>query len=103
MRILALAIAAAIVVPVGCYAEQSAPVTREQVRAELIQLEQAGYNPAVADPYYPSKLQAAEASISEQNGTAESSYGGIPSTVSDSSTAPETPTANTRESVYVGH
>lgn len=40
----------------------NAPLTREQVLADLVRLEQAGYNPAVAeDAQYPADIQAAEA------------------------------------------
>jgi hypothetical protein len=40
------------------------PVTRAQVRAELMQLEQAGYNiSAGEDSNYPASIQAAEAKI----------------------------------------
>ncbi|MBB2927244.1 DUF4148 domain-containing protein [Paraburkholderia silvatlantica] len=56
-------------------AEQQ-PVTRAQVRAELVQLEKAGYRPNLASPYYPDDLQAAEARVAQQNGAAQASaYG----------------------------
>jgi hypothetical protein len=45
------------------------------VRAELIQIEKAGYNPARGeDPSYPADIQAAEAKVAAQNGAA-SGYG----------------------------
>jgi hypothetical protein len=69
-------VAAALVAPVASFAQQSnAPVTRAQVRAELVQLEQAGYHPGVSDPFYPANIQAAEARVAAQN-SAETSYGG---------------------------
>lgn len=71
--------AAVVAAPAVSFAQQSdAPVTtRAQVRAELIQLENAGYNPAVAnDVTYPAEIQAAEARVAAQNGTA-SGYGGM--------------------------
>jgi len=43
------------------------PVTRAQVKADLRRLEQAGYDPATRDPYYPDQIQAAEARVSRQN------------------------------------
>ncbi|WP_322031833.1 DUF4148 domain-containing protein [Paraburkholderia sp. J76] len=56
-------------------AEQQ-PVTRAQVRAELVQLEKAGYRPNLSSPYYPEDLQAAQARVAQQNGAAEASaYG----------------------------
>ena len=43
------------------------PVTRAQVRAELVRLEQAGYQPAAGDdPYYPEDIQAAEAKVARE-------------------------------------
>ncbi|WP_250508966.1 DUF4148 domain-containing protein [Caballeronia sp. GACF4] len=63
----AIAIAAAFAVPALSYAQTDAPLTRAQVRAELAQLENAGYNPVAADPTYPSNIQAAEARVSTQS------------------------------------
>ena len=63
----AVAVAAALAVPALSFAQQSdAPLTRAQVRADLVQLEKAGYNPNVSDPSYPSNIQAAEARVSTQ-------------------------------------
>jgi len=73
----AVVVAAALVAPVASFAQQSnAPVTRAQVRAELVQLEQAGFHPGLADPYYPANIQAAEARVVEQNGSS-SAVGGV--------------------------
>jgi hypothetical protein len=56
-------------------AEQQ-PVTRAQVRAELVQLEKAGYRPGLSSPYYPADLQAAQARVAQENGAAEATaYG----------------------------
>jgi Tfp pilus assembly protein PilE len=67
----AVAIAAVLAVPVASFAQSNQPVTRAQVRAELVQVEQAGYNPSHGrDPYYPSDIQAAEARVASQNGYA---------------------------------
>ncbi|KAA0079923.1 DUF4148 domain-containing protein [Paraburkholderia sp. T12-10] len=64
----ACAIAAVLAAPVVSFGQASnGPLTRAQVRAQLIQLEQAGYNPTRAkDPYYPNDVQAAEARIHAQ-------------------------------------
>ncbi|MEW9586678.1 DUF4148 domain-containing protein [Paraburkholderia sp. DGU8] len=46
----------------------SAHLTRAQVRADLIRLEQAGYNPpANDDATYPTDIQAAEAKVAAQD------------------------------------
>jgi hypothetical protein len=56
--------------------ENQQPVTRAQVRAELVQLEKAGYRPGLSSPYYPEDLQAAEARVDQQNGAAQATaYG----------------------------
>jgi hypothetical protein len=78
----AVAVAAALAIPALSFAQQSdAPVTRAQVRAELVQLEKAGYNPNVSDPSYPSNIQAAEASVNTQTlaqaQTQTSDYGSV--------------------------
>jgi hypothetical protein len=40
------------------------PITRAQVKAELVDLEKAGYNPNMAnDPNYPADLQKAEKKV----------------------------------------
>ncbi|MGF6781313.1 DUF4148 domain-containing protein [Paraburkholderia sp. GAS334] len=60
--------ASVLAVPVLSFAQQStAPVTRAQVRAELSQLEAAGFKGAPTGPYYPANLQAAESRVARQN------------------------------------
>jgi uncharacterized membrane protein len=41
----AVVVAAALAAPVAVFAQSNAPLTRAQVRAELVQLEKAGYKP----------------------------------------------------------
>ena len=80
-RLLTLAIAAAIALPVAAHAqESSSTVTRAQVRAELVQLESVGYHPSRVSPNYPTDIQAAEAAVASQNSagsTVSSSVGGV--------------------------
>jgi hypothetical protein len=78
----AVVIAVAVAAPVASFAQssQNQPLTRAEVRAQLVQLEQAGYNPGRSgrDPYYPADIQAAEAKVAAQNATAQAettSYG----------------------------
>ncbi|USU19989.1 DUF4148 domain-containing protein [Paraburkholderia fungorum] len=65
----AVAIAAILAAPVASFAQSSQqPLTRAEVRSQLIQLEQAGYNPATSnDTNYPSDIQAAESRVQAQN------------------------------------
>ncbi|MFM0336892.1 DUF4148 domain-containing protein [Paraburkholderia fungorum] len=63
-RIVAVALAAVLLVPTVSFAETMPALTRDQVRAELRQLEQAGYEPAAShDARYPADLQIAEATV----------------------------------------
>ncbi|MDR5739212.1 MULTISPECIES: DUF4148 domain-containing protein [unclassified Caballeronia] len=72
---LALA-ASAFAAPALSFAQSSGPLTRAEVRADLVRVEQAGYNPALAsDPHYPDDIQAAEAKVAaEQTG---GGFGGV--------------------------
>jgi hypothetical protein len=65
----AVAIAAVLAAPVAAFAQSNdQPMTRAEVRNQLIQLEQAGYNPGASnDPNYPADIQAAEARVQAQN------------------------------------
>ncbi|OAJ62291.1 hypothetical protein A6V36_19105 [Paraburkholderia ginsengiterrae] len=66
----AAVIAALISAPLAAFAQSNQPVTRAQVRAELIQLEKAGYNPSLSNADdYPANIQAAEARVAAQNVT----------------------------------
>ncbi|MEA3118113.1 MAG: hypothetical protein QOI13_1383 [Paraburkholderia sp.] len=82
MKSLIAAVAvAAFAVPVMSFAESNTPVTRAQVRAQLVELENAGYNPAGEHLYYPVDLQAAEARVAAQ----KRAVGGVGEAVSSSS------------------
>lgn len=56
----AVVVAAALAIPAMSFAQSAQPLTRAQVRAELVELEQAGYTPMADDVNYPQDLQAAE-------------------------------------------
>ncbi|SAL79565.1 purine nucleoside phosphorylase [Caballeronia peredens] len=76
--IVSLAVVAA---PTLVFAQSdNVPLTRAQVRAELAQLERAGYSPATGeDANYPSDIQAAEAKVAAAQQSAKESneaYGG---------------------------
>lgn len=56
-----------------------APITRAEVRADLVRVEQAGFQPARVDnTTYPADIQAAEAKIAAQDTqqSAAQGYGG---------------------------
>ncbi|MBZ5790515.1 DUF4148 domain-containing protein [Burkholderia contaminans] len=57
-----LVVATALAAPAVVFAQETQPLTRAQVRAEL---EHAGYNPM--DYYYAESLQVAEAKVARQH------------------------------------
>jgi hypothetical protein len=65
------ALAIALVAPVLSLAQESnAPVSRAQVRAQLVQLEAEGYKRAPHDIEFPENFQAAEARVATGSGAA---------------------------------
>ncbi|SMG51015.1 DUF4148 domain-containing protein [Paraburkholderia susongensis] len=78
----AAVIAALVTAPFAAFAQSNQnnqPVTRAQVRAELIQVEKAGYDPSTAnDIDYPANIQAAEARVAAQNQAVQNSGYGSP-------------------------
>jgi Domain of unknown function (DUF4148) len=79
----AIAIAATLAIPAMSFAQSDQPVTRAEVRAELVQLEKAGYDPASDQTQYPKNIQAAQARVvSEKN--AGNAYGGVANDTSSS-------------------
>ncbi|NUX99814.1 DUF4148 domain-containing protein [Paraburkholderia youngii] len=62
----ALAFATALIVPITSFAQSEAPMTRARARAELVQLEHAGWRPSAGDDaQYPDDIQAAEATVAK--------------------------------------
>ena len=55
-------------VPAVSFAQSTVPVTRAQVIAELIEVENAGFHPGSVDYVeYPDNLQAAEARVAAEH------------------------------------
>jgi hypothetical protein len=81
--VIAVTAASALSLPPAAFAQTDSASTRAQVRTELQQLEQAGYDPAKGeDPHYPTDVQSAGARVSAQNGV--TTYGGVRSGSSSS-------------------
>jgi hypothetical protein len=70
-----LIIAAVVAIPAVSFAQSNASLTRADVRAQLVQLEKAGYNPASDQTQYPQNIQAAQARVDAANGVPARSYG----------------------------
>ena len=99
----AVIVAAALVAPVASFAQSNQPVTRAEVRAQLVQLEKAGYNPIGDHIDYPANLQAAQARVDAQNGTAQAVNSGYGAPIAGTSQAGRPLTGNDRNSVYFGN
>lgn len=68
-----VALSALVAAPIVSFAQQSQSLTRAQVRADLVAVEKAGYNPT--DTYhYPDNIQRAERIVAEQNAAAASAH-----------------------------
>jgi hypothetical protein len=62
--IVAALIAGTLLMPVWALARQpDTPLTRAQVREQIVQLEQVGYTPGSFDPHYPERIQSAQAKV----------------------------------------
>jgi hypothetical protein len=72
----AVAVAVALAAPIASFAQSSQPVTRAEVRAELVQLEKAGYNPSGDRVTYPNEIQAAETRVHAQDDVAQAAATG---------------------------
>jgi hypothetical protein len=92
--------------PVAGVAQPAGP-TRAQVRAELVQLEAAGYQPGrSSDPSYPADIQAAEARVAAQNAVAQAAVAGdsgVGGVVSGSSQAGRAVSAADWNAMYSRH
>jgi hypothetical protein len=72
----AVVIVASLAASATVFAQSNSGLTRAQVRAELVQLEQVGYHVGDGDEaHYPDAIQAAEARAAARNG-GNSGYGG---------------------------
>ncbi len=84
----------AIVSPALSFAQATnAPLTRAEVRADLVRVEQAGYNPSSGDQStYPAGIQAAETKIAAQDAanvtTANNGNGATADAMAADSTGP---------------
>ncbi|MEN2473186.1 MULTISPECIES: DUF4148 domain-containing protein [unclassified Burkholderia] len=102
----AVALAALVAAPVVSFAQSNQqPLTRAQVRAELVQLEKAGYNPNDW-MNYPENIQAAQAKIAAAQTGAQADatgYGANAAATSQSGQRVVVPAATDRSSVFFGH
>jgi hypothetical protein len=95
-KLICALLAAVLIVPAVSFAQTSnGPVTRAEVRAELVQLERAGYRPGTKEIHYPDEIQAAEQRVQESNNAYASQSGAHGSSAVVAATAsPRVDTAN---------
>ncbi|MEC5404635.1 DUF4148 domain-containing protein [Paraburkholderia sp. MPAMCS5] len=76
LLIKAVFVTTVVLVPALAFAQSNGPLTRAQVRAQLVQLERAGYNP-IADcaGNCPDSLRRAQAVVDLQQANANAAYG----------------------------
>jgi hypothetical protein len=97
----AAVIAAAFALPAISYAQGT---TRADVRAQLVELEQVGYNPASNDLNYPHDVQAAQARVDAVKLAAGNTSGyGAPATGTSQAGAARPAAVAPQQSVYFGN
>ncbi|MFX1764429.1 DUF4148 domain-containing protein [Paraburkholderia sp. A1RI-2L] len=103
----AVVLAAALAIPAVSFAQSSQQgLTRAQVRAELVELEQAGYNPADNQVNYPQNLQAAQARVTQEKlARGDTSGYGAPAVGTSQAGGPAVQPRQVApsQSVYFGH
>ena len=67
-----VALVVSLAAPIASFAQSNQPLTRAEVRADLVRVEQVGFDPNDW-MHYPENIQAAEARIAAQN--ANAAYG----------------------------
>lgn len=71
------AIVTAIAAPSFAFAQDSSQVTRPEVKADMTQMEQSGYQPEGEHVNYPANAQASENRVEAQRGEEATSYGPV--------------------------
>jgi hypothetical protein len=71
----AIVLTSALGAPAFAYAQDEGTVSRPAVKADLIQMEQAGYNVEGDHTTYPAQAQAAEQRVEATRGITATSYG----------------------------
>lgn len=100
----AVGLAIILATPIASYAQSNAPLTRAEVRAQLVAVESAGYRAAAGrDPYYPEDAQKAVAGVAaervaDQGDISAGSYGS--STNGSIQSGSSTPAKSPSQSVF---
>jgi hypothetical protein len=70
-----LIVAAVVAVPALSFAQSNQPLTRAEVREQLVELQRVGYNPGGDQAQYPRNIEAAQARLNAQANVSATSYG----------------------------
>jgi hypothetical protein len=99
----AIVLASALGAPALAFAQGADTVSRPAVKADLIQMEQSGYNMEGDHATYPAQTQASEQRVAASRGITATSYGSP--TDSSSAAGMRVPVAQPdgMHSVYFGH
>ncbi|MFM0052516.1 DUF4148 domain-containing protein [Caballeronia grimmiae] len=89
-------------VPIIATAQSNASLSREQVRAELTELERAGYRVGDDDPHYPDAIQAAQTRLAARHATG-GGYGGAENKAAASGASVKDGGRASEQQLYFGH
>jgi len=96
------AVAVLAAAPLVASAQDSSQVSRPEVKSDLTQMEQSGYQPEGDRMNYPANAQASENRVEQQKEVDASSYG--PSTTGSSAAGTRNYSSQpTSQSVFFGH
>jgi hypothetical protein len=101
----ALLVSCALAVPAVAFAQSTdnnGPVTRAQVQADLVRVEQAGYRPWEKDINYPNDIQHAESAVAKQTAATSDGVGGVAMSGTSDAGAQSVVGVEGR-SIYAGH
>jgi hypothetical protein len=95
-------ISATLITPIISFAQTTAPTTRAEVREQLIQLEESGYQPSARDPHYPANIEAAEAKVAHPDGVARASTSDVGGTIGSATQHGSPSVSIATKSLYFG-
>lgn len=107
----ALFVSCALAAPIYAFAQSNTaspsttngPVTRAEVRADLVRVEQAGYRPSASDNNYPNDIQHAEAIVAQEQAKPDAGAVGGVSMSGDSDAGGQATASAGARSIYAGH
>lgn len=104
-NLIAVAAVCALAAPLAALADTTGHPTRAEVRAQLQQIESAGYQPARRDDAtYPGDIQAAEARVARHDSPSDVRASGMgPSTGSQSQSGGRPASSHARAALYEHH